>query len=114
MKIKVTQAYGYIPSHAEVLLRQVGATILSTGALAGGAYMLMSPAKQASKRAAGSVGRRLTAYSQNPRRHRNVQEGFYRDGVFHPIRASSDYSAVRAGEALPPRRPTKKKKGWRY
>jgi len=30
MKIKVTQGYGYIPSHAEVLLRQVGANVLKT------------------------------------------------------------------------------------
>ena len=29
----------------------------------------------------------------------NIAEGFYRDGVFHPIRAASDYNVVRAGEA---------------
>lgn len=29
----------------------------------------------------------------------NVAEGFYRDGVFHPIRGSSDYNPKRAGEA---------------
>jgi hypothetical protein len=29
----------------------------------------------------------------------NVAEGFYSDGVFHPIRASSDYNRKRAGEA---------------
>jgi hypothetical protein len=33
------------------------------------------------------------------RRQRNVAQGFYDSkGVFHPIRASSDYSASRAGE----------------
>jgi hypothetical protein len=30
---------------------------------------------------------------------KNIEQGFYAGGVFHPIRASSDYSARRAGEA---------------
>jgi len=29
----------------------------------------------------------------------NIAEGFYRDGVFHPIRSAYDYNVVRAGEA---------------
>jgi hypothetical protein len=47
---------------------------------------------------------------------RNITEGFYSGGVFHPIRAASDYDPGRAGEGrLPePRRRSGKKKGWRY
>lgn len=41
------------------------------------------------------------------KRHlKNIEQGFYRRGVFHPIRASSDYSPGRAGE-------TRKKKAKR-
>ena len=33
------------------------------------------------------------------KRHmKNVEQGFYEGGIFHPIRGSSDYSAGRAGE----------------
>ena len=39
------------------------------------------------------------------RRRRNVAAGFVdEEGVFHPIRASYDYSAKRAGEAKKPRK----------
>ena len=30
---------------------------------------------------------------------KNVEQGFFADGIFHPIRASSDYSGRRAGES---------------
>jgi hypothetical protein len=42
----------------------------------------------------------------NPRTpRRNVAAGFYdEDAVFHPIRASFDYSPARAGERARPRR----------
>lgn len=29
---------------------------------------------------------------------KNVEQGFYAGGIFHPIRASRDYSSARAGE----------------
>lgn len=29
---------------------------------------------------------------------KNIEQGFYEGGIFHPIRGSSDYSAARAGE----------------
>ena len=32
------------------------------------------------------------------RRRRNVEQGFYADGVFHPIRSSSDYNPKRGGD----------------
>lgn len=36
---------------------------------------------------------------ENPRRGRNITAGFYdEDGMFHPIRASSDYDPNRTGE----------------
>jgi hypothetical protein len=39
------------------------------------------------------------AASRYFKRHHNVEQGFYDSkGVFHPIRASRDYSASRAGE----------------
>ena len=34
----------------------------------------------------------------NPRRRRNISEGFYSGGVFHPIRASYDYNVMRSGD----------------
>jgi hypothetical protein len=30
---------------------------------------------------------------------KNVKQGFYEGGIFHPIRGSSDYSGRRAGES---------------
>jgi len=65
-----------------------------------------------SYKAANAAGRRYL---------RNIAAGFYdADGVFHPIRASFDYSSKRAGEgihrAAPRRRGktyTKKRKGAR-
>jgi len=43
-------------------------------------------------------------------RMRNVAAGFYdEDGVFHPIRASYDYSARRAGEGSRKSRKSKKR-----
>jgi|SRR5579885_2867758 hypothetical protein len=33
----------------------------------------------------------------NPKR-RNISEGFYAGGVFHPIRSAADYDPSRAGE----------------
>ena len=43
--------------------------------------------------------------------HRNIAEGFYdRKGVFHPIRASSDYSSSRAGEGKRRRKAKKSRK----
>ena len=46
------------------------------------------------------------------RRRRNVAAGFYdEEGIFHPIRASYDYSRKRAGEkAAPKRKPAKRKR----
>ena len=32
------------------------------------------------------------------KRRRNVEQGFYADGVFHPIRSSSDYNPKRGGD----------------
>lgn len=32
------------------------------------------------------------------KRLKNVEQGFYAGGIFHPIRASADYSGGRAGE----------------
>lgn len=48
-------------------------------------------------------GRTIKAAKSAARRYfgrkRNVEMGFYdRRGIFHPIRASSDYSAAAAGE----------------
>lgn len=34
------------------------------------------------------------------RRKKNIQEGFMRDGIFHPIRASYDYDPRKTGEGL--------------
>ena len=31
-------------------------------------------------------------------RMKNISEGFYRDGTYHPIRSAVDYSPARAGE----------------
>lgn len=45
------------------------------------------------------------------RKRRNVAMGFMNGGVFHPIRASDDYSRRRAGESVRiVGRPTKKRK----
>ena len=45
-------------------------------------------------------------HNRGRRRRRNVAAGFYdEEGIFHPIRASFDYSRSRAGE-----RPARKKK----
>ena len=41
---------------------------------------------------AGKVARRV-------KRRRNIQQGFYSGGVFHPIRASSDYDSSRGGDS---------------
>jgi len=30
---------------------------------------------------------------------KNIEQGFWEGGIFHPIRGSSDYSARRAGES---------------
>jgi hypothetical protein len=32
------------------------------------------------------------------RRRRNIEQGFYAGGVFHPIRSSSDYNPKRGGD----------------
>lgn len=42
-------------------------------------------------------------------RRRNVEEGFFAGGVFHPIRASRDYSSKRAGEKVDRRTKTGKR-----
>lgn len=39
-----------------------------------------------------------TVKRRNTKRRRNVEMGFYSGGVFHPIRASSDYSRTRGGD----------------
>lgn len=40
---------------------------------------------------------------RQPARRGNIAEGFYRDGIFHPIRGAYDYSRKRAGEGRPKR-----------
>lgn len=56
----------------------------------------------------GIRGTKLNRFRSAPRRARNVAAGFVdEDGIFHPLRASFDYSASRAGEG---RRGTKQKK----
>lgn len=43
--------------------------------------------------------------AKNPKRRRNVAAGFYdEEGIFHPLRASYDYDAKRAGERSKPKR----------
>jgi hypothetical protein len=47
----------------------------------------------------GSVSVMTEEHRQNRGRRRNVTAGFYdEEGMFHPIRASYDYSRSRAGE----------------
>lgn len=52
-----------------------------------------------------------SSLKKNPRsKRKNVAAGFYdEDGYFHPLRASFDYSASRAGEKAK-RKPAKKKR----
>lgn len=50
------------------------------------------------------------ARKRTKKRRRNISEGFYADGVFHPIRSASDYDGSRAGEGTRKRKPAKKKK----
>jgi hypothetical protein len=45
------------------------------------------------KKKAVANGRRMV------KRHmKNIEQGFYAGGIFHPIRGSSDYDSSRAGE----------------
>ena len=55
---------------------------------------LFSKGHAASKRLAGR-------YAQNPRRRANesISQGFWRGGIFHPIRAADDYDPGAVGEA---------------
>ena len=47
----------------------------------------------------GSLQKAKARLSRFLKRHiKNVEMGFYRGGVFHPIRASKDYSRAQAGE----------------
>jgi hypothetical protein len=73
----------------------------------GGAFLLLGGTKLLG-------GRR-----RNPARRRNIAAGFWRNGRFHPIRSSWDYSPARAHESESGRarysaRKSRKKKGWRY
>jgi hypothetical protein len=53
---------------------------------------------------------KIVMRTANPGVRRNVEQGFYDQYGFHPIRASSDYSAARAGESGDWRRDAKRKK----
>lgn len=62
-----------------------------------GAYALYS-LFSTGKRHAGTVRRKASAaYRTNPKR-RNIEQGFWRGGRFHPIRASDDYEPDTVGE----------------
>jgi hypothetical protein len=57
----------------------------------------------------GIRGTKRNRFRSAPRRMRNVAAGFVdEDGIFHPLRASFDYSASRAGEGRRGTKPTKK------
>jgi hypothetical protein len=57
----------------------------------------------------GSKKKALPKASKFFRRMKNVAAGFYdEDGIFHPIRASYDYSRKRVGER--PKRKSKKRR----
>jgi hypothetical protein len=59
----------------------------------------VSSRKATKKSLAGRSLKRTTATGKRLKRKRNISEGFYdASGVFHPIRAASDYSPSAAGE----------------
>ncbi len=68
------------------------------------------------KNASGSRGRYFFAYLQrlaskkNPRRRRNISQGFVDATGFHPIRSAADYDPERVSERLKARKPAKKTK----
>ncbi len=69
------------------------------------------------KAGVGQAHRKVRAFAHaNPRRQRNVEQGFWRAGHFHPIRASDDYEPDEVGERYqyasdkPAKRKTAKRK----
>ena len=102
-------------SHGMAGLTMDGTGLLGTGLFSGGmnfstwgtgeyvvaglgAYTLFS-LFSTGKRHAGVLRRKArAAYTTNPRRRRNVEQGFWRGGRFHPIRASDDYEPDTVGE----------------